>query len=432
MASIPVPETPCIQRIRKPSRYVCDLQSIGFATGFANRSAIPEGLQVLVEKSQQRDEVIEEVTLVVDIGDVKPFKPKSLADVKQHPDWPNWEHKICEELKTLEDSGTWELTDSPPGANIVGSKWVFLLKTRCCQSYCYKARLVAQGFSQVEEVDYFDTYAPVAKLASLHMILALAAHLNLELHQVDIKGAYLNGVLTDDEVIYMCQLPGYPYPNSSGKVLQLHKTIYGLKQSGWCWYQKLTEICTEALGFQCCNVDQAVFYRHDDKVIVVMAAHVDNCMITAYPHKLVDEVKQKLGTQVMVTDLDELPWLLCIDVSHDRGMCTLRISQHTYIEDILRHFNFDDLKPILTPIDPHLMLSNSQSPITPEQSAILQNIPFCEAIGSLMYTSLRTHLDITFAVTCLSKFLQNTRLTHWKAAKHIFYYLKGTKISLAG
>ena len=105
----------------------------------------------------------------------------------------------------------------------------------------HKARLVAQGFSQVEGVDYFDMYAPIVSLASLCIILALAAHMDLELHQIDIKGAYLNGKLTDDEQIYMCQPPGYPYPNTTGHVLQLRKMIYGLKQSGRCWYQKLTK-----------------------------------------------------------------------------------------------------------------------------------------------------------------------------------------------
>jgi hypothetical protein len=200
-------------------------------------------------------------------------------------------------------------------------------------------------------VDYFDTYTSVAKLASLGTILALAARLDLELHQVDIKGAYLNGVLTHDEVIYMCQPPGYPYPNSSRKVLQLRKTIYGLKQSGQRWYQKLTEICTETLSFQRCNVDQAVFYCCDDEAIAVMAVHVDDCTIVAYPRELVDEVKRKLGTRVEVTNLGELHWLLGIEVSRDHDVCTLCLSQHMYIKDILHCFNFDDLKPISTPMD---------------------------------------------------------------------------------
>ena len=96
---------------------------------------------------------------------------------------------------------------------------------------CYKARLVAQGFSQVEGVDYFDTCAPVARLPSLRAIIAMANRLNLKLHQVNIKGPYLNGELTADEVLYMRHPSGYREDNS-GHVLRLLKSLYGLKQAG--------------------------------------------------------------------------------------------------------------------------------------------------------------------------------------------------------
>ena len=120
---------------------------------------------------------------------------------------------------------------------------------------------MAQGFSQVPGVDYFDTFTPVARLASICAVLSMAAVHDLELHQVDIKGAYLNGKLTTDKVIYMKQPPDYPAPNSKGQVCRLLKTLYGLKQSGRCWYQRLVEILVEFLGFLRCEVDQAVFYK---------------------------------------------------------------------------------------------------------------------------------------------------------------------------
>jgi len=119
----------------------------------------------------------------------------------------------------------------------------------------YKAQLVAQGFSQVGGVNYDNTYAPVAKLASSQAIIAMANHLHLELHQVDIKGTYLNGVLGPNKVLYMQHPPGYKAVDAGMCVLCLVKTLYGLKQSGWRWYQKLTSIFT-SLGFQQCQVDQ--------------------------------------------------------------------------------------------------------------------------------------------------------------------------------
>jgi reverse transcriptase-like protein len=101
---------------------------------------------------------------------------------------------------------------------------------------------VAQGFSQIDGVNYDDTYTPVAHLVSFCAIIAMANHLHLELHQVDIKEAYLNGVLNEGKVLYMQYLPGYKSHNAGNHILHLVKTLYGLKQSGCCWYQKLSSI----------------------------------------------------------------------------------------------------------------------------------------------------------------------------------------------
>ena len=191
-----------------------------------------------------------EYALVAEMSEVEGLEPQSLAEAKRGHDWPFWEKAIFEELKTLEEASTWELVDLPAGANLVGSKWVFRVKKDASGHVVrFKARLVAQGFSQVPGVDYFDTFAPVAKLASIRTVLAMAAKLDFELHQIDIKSAYLNGELTENENIYMRQPPGYPAPNSSGKVCHLLKTLYGLKQSGRRWYQKLMEILVKCLAF---------------------------------------------------------------------------------------------------------------------------------------------------------------------------------------
>ena len=189
---------------------------------------------------------------------------------------------IREELDTLHTAGTWTLEHAPPGANVIGSKWVFKAKKDASGKVVrYKARLVAQGFSQVEGIDYFDTYAPVARLPSSRAIIAMANRLGLKLHQVDIKGAYLNGELLADEILYMRHPPGYRQ-DASGRVLRLHKSLYSLKQAGRRWYQKFTQILG-SLGFKQCKVDQAIFYKHTKtpRVIIVIAVHVDDCTIAA-------------------------------------------------------------------------------------------------------------------------------------------------------
>ncbi len=227
--------------------------------------------------------------MAISTADAEALEPRSLAEVKRQPDWPLWEGAIREELATLKAAGTWEIVDKPVGANIVGSKWVFRIKKDAEGGIVkFKACLVAQGFSQVPGIDYFNTYAPVARLASIRSILAMAAALDLELHQVDIKGTYLNGKPTDKEIIYMHQPPGYPEPGSHpGQVCRLVKTLYGLKQSGRRWYQHLIEILVKKLGFKQCDIDQAMFYKQEGQNLTVIAVHVDDCTIAASSLRLV-------------------------------------------------------------------------------------------------------------------------------------------------
>ena len=166
------------------------------------------------------------------IAEAKALEPTSLTKAKCQLDWLQWEQGIYKELVTLKKAGTWELIDPPMGMNIVGSKWVFCAKKDAAGNViCHKVCLIMQGFSQVPGVDYFNTYALVTKLASIHTVFALATHLNLKLHQINIKGAYLNSKLNDEETIYMHQLPGYADLALLCHVCHLHKTLYRLKQS---------------------------------------------------------------------------------------------------------------------------------------------------------------------------------------------------------
>ena len=122
------------------------------------------------------EECEDEYAFAAETSNAEALEPRSLAEAKKRPDWPLWEKAIEEELATLKDAGTWEVVDAPKGVNIVGSKWVFRAKKDAAGNVVrYKAHLVAQGFSQVPGVDYFDTFAPVARLASIRTVLAFAA-----------------------------------------------------------------------------------------------------------------------------------------------------------------------------------------------------------------------------------------------------------------
>ena len=341
-AMLPEPQPERSTHLRKPSRVVRELQAgVGVASTRRSDPVIPRGVSVpgsFGEDEEMADVAAEawsveaglpalreswlglEVALAAEIADSEALESRNLAEAKRRPDWPLWEQAIREELATLHAAGTWTLEHAPPGANVIGSKWVFKAKKDASGKVVrYKARLVAQGFSQVEGVDYFDTYAPVARLASSRAVIAMANRLGLELHQVDIKGAYLNGELMADEVLYMRHPPGYR-EDASGRVLRLRKSLYGLKQAGRRWYQKFTSILS-TLGFQQCKVDQAVFFKHckAPRVFIVIAVHVDDCTIAASSVAAVDAFKTGLRKHVEVTDLGELHWMLGIEVRRDRA-----------------------------------------------------------------------------------------------------------------
>ena len=169
----------------------------------------------------------------------------------------------------------------------------------------------------------------------------MANRLQLILHQVDIKGAYLNGVLREDEILYMQHPPGYKTPDMGKRVLRLQKALYGLKQAGRRWYQTFSSILA-SLGFIQCSVDQAVYHKTSAAAgeLIVIAVHVDDCTIAASRPRLVEDFKAGLSKHVEVTDLGELHWMLGIEVKRDRAAGTIHLSQRAYIDSILNRFNF--------------------------------------------------------------------------------------------
>ncbi|CAA7265258.1 unnamed protein product [Cyclocybe aegerita] len=177
------------------------------------------------------------------------------------------------------------------------------------------------------------------------------------------------------------------------------------------------------LGFERCDMDQAVFFRRRAKALIVVLVHVDDCTIVATSQPLIDAFK----IEIDITDLGELHWILGIEVRHVCENRTIFISQRSYIESILRHYGLQDLKPLSIPMDPNVRLTSAQSPLTTDEFAQMRDVPYHAAVGSLMYASLGTHPDITYAVQTVSRFLTKPRIAHWDTVKRIFHYLKGMK-----
>jgi len=141
-----------------------------------------------------------------------------------------WKKEVNEEVNAMVKNGTWEITDLPHEKNFIGCKQIFMVKTKADGSIeRYKARLVAKGFTQTYGIDYEETFAPIAKLNTIRILLSLAANLEWPLHQLDVKNAFLNGNLEDE--VYMDITQGLQNSSNINKVCRLKKSLYGLKQS---------------------------------------------------------------------------------------------------------------------------------------------------------------------------------------------------------
>ncbi|CDO76235.1 hypothetical protein BN946_scf184644.g9 [Trametes cinnabarina] len=427
-------------RVRKESAYVRRLKAgEGTVSGRTGGPVLPRGLQEgtarieevnedeqveIVAMVQETEEDVVELAMAAAMGDAECVEP-SYAEAKKRPDWPKWQEAIKAELDSLVANGTWRIVPRPSSGNVVDSKWVLRVKKNAAGEIDkYKARLVARGFTQVYGVDYYDTFAPVAKLSSIRLLLAIAARNGWAADSFDFNSAYLNSKL--DEDVYLEQPPDHAFADRKAFVLKLEKALYGLKQGGRKWYETLCAALGR-LGFTRVEADWGVFYKHEGEHLIVLAVHVDDCLLTGSSRRLLDDTKSKIGTVYKITDLGPVSWLLGIKISCDLEAGTLSLSQHAYIEALLARFNFTDLKPVSMPMDPHQLLSKTQCPESPAEVARMRRVPYREAIGALMYAALGTRPDIAFAVSTLAQFAQNPGQPHWDAVKRIFRYLLGTR-----
>ena len=145
--------------------------------------------------------------------------------------------------------------------------------------------------------------------------------------------------------------------------------------------------------------------------------NVDDCTVVGTSHDLIVKFKVEITKHIDITDLGEIHWILGIEIIWNCEQHTIHLSQCSYIESSLHCYGFEDAKPVSLPMDTATKLTTSQSPSTTEEIAWMQNIPYHEAVGTLMYASLGTWLDITYAVQMVSHFSKNPGYTHWEAVK---------------
>jgi len=370
-------------------------------------------------------------------------EPQTYEEAIQSDDGEKWREAMTSEYESLIENGTWDLVPLPQGKEPIGSRWVYKVKQRADGSVeRYKARFVAKGFSQHHGVDYDETFSPVFKLASLRTILSIGATLDLEMEQMDVKTAFLNGEI--DTEVYVEQPQGFE--RGDKLYCRLNKGLYGLKQAARIWNKKITKHLLEQ-SFRQCTSDPCIYVRYSDKLedFAMIGVWVDDLTIVAHKGKM-NEIKKGLNQAFKMTEQGELSYILGISVARNRRDRTITLSQPRYTEAVLERFNMTKCNPSTTPADISVKLAkpkttNKISEISDDDDNTYEyatsesndgntidsnKIPYRQATGSLMYLMLGTRPDISAAVNKVAQYATSFDTSHWTAVKRIMRYLRGT------
>ena len=279
----------------------------------------------------------------------------------------------------------------------------------------YKARLVAKGCSQRPGYDYIETHSPVVRLKMLRAIMAIAPSKKLLIQQMDVKGAYLNGILK--EHVYMRQPEGFD--DGTGRVCLLEKSLYGLKQAGHEWNILLNKIMVE-LGYTHLRSNPCAYVKRCGKDFIVVTVWVDDLLLFATTPQLMEKIKNNLHSHWEMTDLGEPSKIVGIEVNQSQNSIT--ISQKLYIESILKCEGMERANPVGMLLDPNVPLEPN-----PEGNEGDRSNSYAKLLGELQYIANATQPDIAYAVNRLASYTANPSLKHATALKRVLHYLSGTR-----
>ncbi|KAC9222872.1 hypothetical protein E3N88_46171 [Mikania micrantha] len=343
---------------------------------------------------------------------VSQIEPKSVTEALREPAWVE---AMQEELNQFQKLGVWHLVDLPKGEKKIGTRWVLKCK-RDDRGVIVrnKARLVVQGFRQIEGIDYDEVFAPVARLEAIRLFLSFAANRKFKVFQLDVKSAFLYGSLK--ETVYVCQPPGFEDPIHRDQVYILDKALYGLHQAPRAWYETLSTHLIEH-GFNRGQIDKTLFYREKGKDILLVQIYVDDIIFGSTDEQMCLEFKQVMIEKFEMSAMSDIKFFLGLQI--DQSDDGIFIHQTKYIQDVLKRFSMLDCKPISTPIQPN-------HGIEPDiKGELIDATLYRGMIGSLMYLTA-SRPDIVFATSICARYQSKPKVSHLIAVKRILRYLKGT------
>ncbi|GJZ11639.1 putative ribonuclease H-like domain-containing protein [Tanacetum coccineum] len=362
----------------------------------------------------------EDVGSEADMNNLDAFMPLSpIPTTRIHKDHPveqiirdlNSTPQTRRMTKNLEEHEPKKL---PNRKKAIGTKWVFKnKKDERGIVIKNKARLVAQGYTQEEWIDYDEVFAPVARIEAIRLFLAYASFKDIMVYQMDVNSVFLYGKI--EEEVYVCQPPGFEDLDFPDKVYKVENALYGLHQAPRAWYETLSTYLLDN-GFQRGKIDQTLFIRRDKGDILLVQVYVDDIIFGSTKKSLCTEFEKMMHKKFQMSSMGELIFFLGLQVKQKED--GIFISQDKYVTEILKKFGFTNVKITSTPME-------TQKPLLKDKDGEEVDVHLYRSmIGSLMYlTSLRP--DIMSAVCAYVRYQVNPKVSHLHAVKRIFRYLKG-------
>ncbi|GKD23884.1 ribonuclease H-like domain-containing protein [Tanacetum coccineum] len=337
--------------------------------------------------------------------------PKSYNHAFQDP---HWYRAMLDEYNALIKNNTWILVPRPSDANIVRSLWLFRHKYNADGTLNrYKARLVANGSTQLTGIDVDETFSPVVKPATIRTVLSLALSRHWPVHQLDVKNAFLHGSLS--ETVYMQQPPGFRDSQHPDHVCLLQRSLYGLKQAPRAWFQRFAAYAAR-VGFIHSRCDTSLFIYRRGSDTAYLLLYVDDIILTASSTAFLQSIIATLHAEFSMTDLGPLNYFLGISVT--RNTSGMFLSQQKYASELLERAGMLTCNPCRTPVDTDSKLSADGDPVS--DPTLYRSLA-----GALQYLTF-TRPDISYAVQQVCLYMHDPREPHFSALKRILRYIRGT------
>lgn len=267
---------------------------------------------------------------------------------------------------------------------------------------------------QKQGVDFDEVFAPVTRIETIRLLLALAAKESWEVHHLDVKTAFLNGEIKEE--VYVRQPEGFVVKGKEHYVYRLIKALYGLRQAPRAWYSKLNRYLEE-LGFTRCAYDQAVYTRNVGKGVLIIGVYVDDILVTGASTATIKEFKEQMASKFDMCDLGKLTYYLGLEVHQGDGY--IQLNQKGYAKKILKKAGMLHCNPSKVPMHPKDIVNKD------EGGTEVNPTDFKSVVGGLRYLC-HTRPDIAYSVGIVSRFMEHPTLLHQAAAKRILRYVQGT------